>query len=52
MRLCDKIVKFGGRVLLVLYISGKKIVKQIEIGKKIFLILENFLNLLNSIKIL
>jgi hypothetical protein len=44
MRKCNKIVKFGGRVLLVLYIGGK-MVKQVEIGKK------GFLNLLNPIKI-
>jgi hypothetical protein len=45
MRKCDKIVRFGGRVPLVLHIS-RKMMKQVEIGKK------GFLNLLNPVKIL
>jgi hypothetical protein len=40
----DKIVRFGGECLLILYIGGK-LVKQVEIWKK------GFFNLLNHIKI-
>jgi hypothetical protein len=46
MKKCDKIVRFGGRVPFGTINWWKKMVKQVEIGKK------GFFNFLNPVKIL